>query len=286
MRIFNVVALALVVMLLTGCSKFEAIQEKALDVTKQQTLWSIKYGSHTRNVLDIALPANRTTNTPVIVFIHGGAWIMGDKGVFLQEIDKFSKAGFACATINYRYASDITNVHNPDLPNDVKAAIDFIVSKSAVWNVSPDRFGLVGQSAGGHLSLLTAYTLNDGRIKACASWAGLLNLIDPDQLAITGAPLLFKTYVGSSLNTYADTLHYQQASPYWMANSSSVPTLMIQGTEDIGVPYSNAVRMHQHLDSLGVDNQLTTFNGAGHLWAGSNLDNARNITLQWFLLKL
>lgn len=277
---------AVLLLFLCSCEKFEDLQEKKLDASKRQTLYHIAYGPKNRQVLDIALPANRSSNTPVVVFIHGGAWVMGDRSVFATEIQRFADAGIACASINYRYASDITHVHHPELPGDVRAAVDFIVSKSEEWQVSRDRFGLVGHSAGGHLALTTAYGYNDGRIKACASWAGLLDLTADDQLAITGAPALFKTYLGAPLNSAADTLQYRGASPYWLATTYSVPTLLIHGTNDIGVPYADAQRMKTKLDQLKVPNTLITFDGAGHIWTGKNLNRARNESLAWFQGKL
>lgn len=271
------------VSIFTSCSKFEALQEKKLDSAKQQTLWEIKYGNHTRHTLDIALPANRSESTPVVIFIHGGAWMFGDKSVHIPEIEKFAQAGIACATINYRYASSITGVHHPDLPNDVRSAVDFIASKASPWGISADRFGLVGQSAGGHLALLTSYTLNhDGRIKACASWAGVVNLLDNDQMKVAGGELVGKTYMGIDLKSVADTLRYREASPYYMATSTSVPTFLLHGTNDIAVPYSSVVKMQQHLAELEIENKLKTFDGGGHLWFGSDLETARTLTIDWF----
>lgn len=282
----KIVIFSFALLILSSCEKFEELQEKNLDASKQQTLFQIPYGPKGRHVLDIALPKNRNENTPVVVFIHGGAWIMGDKIVFEQEIQQFADAGLACATINYRYASGVTNVHHPDLPDDVNLAVDYISSKSSLWKVSPDRFGIVGHSAGGHLAMSSAYARNDGKIKACASWAGLINLIDEDQLAITGSHALFKTYVGSPLNNASDTLLYKNASPYWTVNTHSVPTLLIHGTDDIGVPFSNAARMQAKLNDLHVENALITFDGAGHIWTGKHLREARSATLAWFQGKL
>lgn len=265
---------------LAGCQNW---QEDQLDSSKQQTLYGMKYGNHQRNVLDIALPANRNTQTPVVIFIHGGAWVLGDRSVFATEIQQFASAGIACATVNYRYASDLSNTHHPALHEDIRAVVDHIASKSELWKVSPIRFGIVGHSAGGHLSLLTSYTLNsDGRIKACASWAGPSNFLDADQLAIDGAYDIFDTYTGTGLSTASDTALYMQASPYWMATASAPPTLLVHGTQDELVPYSNTVRLQQRLDSLGVLNAFTTLQGAEHIWTGTNLETARSVTLNWF----
>jgi acetyl esterase/lipase len=273
--------------LFSSCKKFEEIQESKLDARKKQILYNMSYGEHNRNKLDIALPKNRTVNTPVVIFIHGGAWVAGDKNVFLTEIEQFALEGIACATINYRFASDLLNIHHPDLPEDIRKAVDYIASKSEKWQVSPSSFGLVGHSAGGHLSLITTYIFNnDNIIKACASWAGPVNFIDPAQLSINGAKDILKTYTGRVLNTPTDTMIYKEASPYWTATASSVPTYLIYATNDDLVPYSTAVSFEQQLNSLGVTNSFLTFQNEDHIWTGNNLTQARNRTLQWFKERL
>lgn len=280
--------IAVVLFTLTACTKGDEWQEKMLDAAKLQTLYGMHYADgNDRYVLDVALPKNRTTNTPVVIFIHGGAWVGGDKSVFATDIQQFAAQGIACATLNYRYAEDAKNVHHPDLPTDIMKAVDYIAGKSELWKVSPTRFGLVGHSAGGHLALSTTYSFDaNNRIKACASWAGPLNLLEPQQWAIAWAPDIFKIYTGTALSTPADTLKYKEASPYWMVNSNSTPTLLVYGTADATVPYIIGTQMKQRLDSLGVENSMTILNGADHIWTGSNLTTARNNTLQWFLQKL
>lgn len=279
--------LVLCVLFIQSCKKADQWQENLLDSKHSQTLYSISYGSDNRNQMDIALPKNRTTNTAVVVLIHGGAWVMGDKAYFATDIQKFANEGIACATINYRFASDIKGLHNNEIVADIRKAIDFISSKSEAWQVSPNRFGLGGHSAGGLLAMITAYTKNeDGKIKASASWAGPIDLIDSDQLKISGSNELFKFYVGHPLNSSADTTFYKEASPYWMLNSNSVPTLLIHGTLDPGVPHCNAVKMKQKLDNLGVQNSFLSMEGAYHIWTGQHLKQARSATLYWFETKL
>ncbi|OFY84551.1 MAG: hypothetical protein A3F72_14205 [Bacteroidetes bacterium RIFCSPLOWO2_12_FULL_35_15] len=269
------------------CKKEESLQESLLNPNRKQTLIDMRYGESFRNYFDIALPKNRTTNTPVVILIHGGAWVMGNKNYFAKDIQNFADEGIACVTLNYRYASDISAVHHPDLPLDIRKAIDFICSKSEKWQISTTRFGLAGHSAGGHIAMLTSYLYNeDGKIKACASWAGLTNLIDHDQLNITLSEQLFKIYTGCALNNSDDTLRYKAASPFWNLKNTSVPTLLIHGTEDPGVPYCNAERMKAKLDNLGVSNKLVTMQGAYHIWTGEHHEEARRETLDWFKERL
>lgn len=280
-------SLFLFLIVVSGFFSCQKWQEDQLDATKKQTLYEIKYGSHARNTLNIALPANRNTQTPVVIFIHGGAWVGGDKGVFATEMNVFADAGIACASMNYRFANDAQNVHHPELPEDIRKAVDFLASKSNQYQISPSRFGLVGHSAGGHLSLLSAYMFNsDQKIKACASWAGPVDLIDPEQYAISIAPQIFDIYVGHPLQTANDTLLYKEASPYWLVNANCVPSMLVYADEDELVPYGNGVKMHQKLNDLGIETRFETLNGASHTWVGNHLSHARNTTLAWFQEKL
>lgn len=270
------------VLCLLSCNKEINFQNEEIDRSKKQTLRSISYGNNERHTLDIALPKNRNEETPVVIFIHGGAWVLGDKRVFSQEIQDFADAGIACATINYRYASSLSGIHHPQLPEDVMLAVNFIASMSSEWGVSDELFGLVGHSAGGHLATITPYIINNEKIKSCASWAGPVDFIDSDQLSISGSKDLFEIYVGAPLISYQDTSLYKLSSPYHMVNSNSIPTLLIYATEDEGVPYSNGIKMNNRLQTLGINHKLVTLTGAGHIWLGNNLKTARQETLDWF----
>lgn len=284
MNSWKLIVPAALVLLFSGCEKW---QEDQLDASRQQTLTNISYGNGLRHRMDIALPADRDTTTPVVIFIHGGAWVFGDKGVFRDDIEQYAEEGIACATINYRFASQLTGIGHPEIPQDVRMAIDHIVAKSDLWKVSPRRFGLVGHSAGGHLALQASYTLNDdGRIVACASWAGPVDFLDPDQLAISGAPGLFSTYVGTGLNSAADSALHRVASPFHVAHAGVPPTLLVYGTVDELVPHVVGLRMAAKLDSLGVQHQMVTLQGEGHVWEGQALEQARSSTLDWFHSKL
>ncbi|HEX8516009.1 MAG TPA: alpha/beta hydrolase [Bacteroidia bacterium] len=270
-----------------SCKKADEWQEQGLDSRRARTLYSISYGPDNRHQMDISLPKDRSCNTPVVILIHGGAWVMGSRYYFSADIKDFAREGIACATINYRYASERKGIHNNEIVADIRRAVDFIVSKSEEWQVSPGRFGLAGHSAGGHLAMMTAYTKNeDHRIKACVSWAGPVDLLDEEQLAISGSDQVFQVLVGQTLNSAGGNALHKAASPYWAAGNNSVPTLLIHGTNDPGVPHSTAVKMQKKLDELGVVNSFTSMDGAYHIWTGKHLHQARSATRAWFHSKL
>ena len=114
------------------------------------------------------------------------------------------------------------------------------------------------------------------------SWAGPVNLLDKEQLKITGGKMVAKNLVGCSLKTTADTLLYKNASPFYQIHSNIPPTLIIHGTKDIAVPYSSVVDFYNQLKNNSEQHQMITLEGKGHLWSGETMDNARNKTIDWF----
>jgi len=107
--------------------------------------------------LDIYQPKKIKTNCPVVVFIHGGAFKMGDKAGFMDQtaIKKIVDAGFIVASINYRLSSEALY---PAQIHDVKAAIRFLRANSEKYKINSEKVISWGGSAGGCLSALAATT--------------------------------------------------------------------------------------------------------------------------------
>jgi len=96
----------------------------------------LKYGKYHRNRMDIAIPViSYDKKVPIVVLIHGGAWVMGNKGYFYHTMRYFAKRGIAAATINYRFASDRKKVHQNEILEDVSSAIKYIESNSEKWKI-------------------------------------------------------------------------------------------------------------------------------------------------------
>jgi len=253
------------------------------------TLRNVAYGPEDRNILDIALPKNRSVkNTPLIIFIHGGAWVLGNKLFFFREMQEFSDSGFACACIDYRFVNNEKKVHHKEITSDILLALSYLRAHSQSFNISPDRIGLMGHSAGAHMSMIVAYALDSAHlIKAVVSWSGPSNFLDPLQPTgeKTGQNVL-AVYCGTPLKTSADTAVWKSVSPYYMVKPNSAPTLIVQGDHDNLVPEPMAVKMHARLDSLGVDNKLVVLKGSAHIYIGSGLLKARAESYSWMKAKL
>ena len=129
-------------------------QSQMKDTQAFKDLEYIKNG-HERNKLDIYLPKNYKEQKPlpVIVWIHGGAWRAGDKANCRSRI--FIKDGFAAVSINYRLSQ---HAIWPAQIQDCKAAIRYLRANAKKYNLDPDRIGVWGSSAGGHLVAMLGTT--------------------------------------------------------------------------------------------------------------------------------
>ena len=113
-----------------------------------------KYGPHERQVLDL-WKARSETPTPLVVFIHGGGFLVGSKEYAKAELVRRCRdQGISVAAINYRYSSQAPF---PAPFEDAARAIQYLRSRARDWNLDPTRFGGTGGSAGGGLSLWLAF---------------------------------------------------------------------------------------------------------------------------------
>jgi acetyl esterase/lipase len=104
------------------------------------------------NSLDIYAPLT-CKNLPVIVFIHGGTWVLGNKGILNDKITSFLSENLIYVSINYRLSPD---VQHPSHAEDVASAIVWLYKNIADYGGNPQKIFLLGHSAGGHLSALIA----------------------------------------------------------------------------------------------------------------------------------
>lgn len=118
-------------------------------------LRDVKYGSHERNVLDFWFAKNTNAAAPLIVFIHGGGFVGGDKSKKLSPaaLREALNGGAAFMSINYRFRE-----HAPvqDILRDAARAIQFVRAKAGRFHIDPKRIASFGSSAGAGTSLWLA----------------------------------------------------------------------------------------------------------------------------------
>jgi acetyl esterase/lipase len=125
------------------------VQVKVPPKLPSPTYENVKYGPHERTVLDF-WQAKSGPPTPVLVSIHGGGFVAGNKSVQPQLLKECLDAGISVAAINYRYS---TQAIAPAPFHDGARAVQFLRSRAKEWNIDPSRFAATGGSAGAGISL-------------------------------------------------------------------------------------------------------------------------------------
>ena len=164
------------------------------------TLANVRYGDHPRQVLDFYKAASSSsTPAPLVVYIHGGGWVNGDKsGINKEMLTRLLHEGISVAAINYRFVTQAQEAGiRPPVKwplEDAARAIQFLRSKAAEWNLDKNRIGATGGSAGACSSLWLA--LHDDMARrdgadaiarestrlTCAAVNGAQTSLDPRQL--------------------------------------------------------------------------------------------------------
>ena len=254
-----------------------------------KTILNVAYGNGAAQVMDIYLPASRSTlTTKVIILIHGGGWTEGDKNdpLFAPFVDSLKKRlpDYALFNINYRLSAP-TNNNFPTQELDIKAATEFIYAKRNEYGIS-DKFVMAGASAGAHLAMLQAYK-NNGTVKprAVISFFGPTNLLDMYNNPVNNNPFI---PVGLALaigkTPAQDPLIYTNSSPInFISSNTAMPTILLHGGLDPLVNKDQSLAVKTKLTAAGIASQYVLYPTAGHGdWDAATYTDAFN-KIQAFL---
>lgn len=246
-------------------------------------------------MLDIALPVKGDGPFPLVVCIHGGAWQTGNRAAHHRTIRLLAEQGFVAATIQYRLAP---KAKYPAQLDDVRAAVRFLREKAKDFRIDDNKVAALGDSAGGHLSLLVGLMDPPGDEKVPSVVQAVVNFYGPTdfrawKLPDLGEALLKGALKKDSTQILEDFLGTGDKKADIMATVSPIthidkkdpPVLTFQGTVDPLVPVDQARLLHAALEKAGVMNQLEILEGASHGWGGEMRDRTDRITLE-FLRKV
>lgn len=258
---------------LSSCSKGDDTVQP--DSVEAKTVTNISYGSDNRQKLDLYLPADRSREkTRLVIMIHGGGWTSGDKSELAPYVSELQKRipGLAIANLNYRLATQTANQF-PAQENDVKAAVQFLLSKSEEYLIS-ENIVLLGVSAGAHLALLQGYKHGDIiQPEAVISFFAPTDMSDMYLNPVNGSlPLLLQALMGYSYNQ--NPAIYNNSSPINFVDANSPPTLILHGEKDNTVPIRQAKMLKDKLEAARVDHEYVTYPNEGHGWSGENLEDS------------
>ena len=239
--------------------------------------------------LDIFTPDQPDKNLHIgVIQLHPGGFRVGSRKMIQARSEALSEMGFTCFAAEYRL---VPEAPWPAQIHDVKAAIRWVRTHAAEWNIDPDRILLQGFSAGAHLALFAAGTQDNPEFEGDGGQLGVSTKVsavvalypptdmfrDPDEAAFGNQyPVADMNAWNQHLRGYAGVPSWvllglgasedaiRRASPSSFISSSFPPALLMHGTADILVPYASTVRFHQALLAAGVTSDLHLFGGQPH----------------------
>ncbi len=227
------------------------------------------------HLLDLEVPDSEEP-VPLVVFVHGGGWVNGDKAS--NRADVLVPYGYAVASINYRLSRTDTW---PAQIHDCKAAIRWLRGNGDRFNIDTERIGVWGSSAGGHLVAMLGTTTGlsevqidtltidlegdvgtfpeqSSAVQAVCDYYGPSDLLNTPGMS----PGPITALLGIEAGQFPALA--QSASPIYFVDPEDVPFLIFHGTLDPVVPLSHSENLHAALLQNQVPSTLVVLEGAGH----------------------
>ncbi|MFP6765073.1 MAG: alpha/beta hydrolase fold domain-containing protein, partial [Planctomycetaceae bacterium] len=235
---------------------------------------------HPRQKLDLYLPKNWKSDRllPIIVYIHGGGWRSGNKASGARRVLPYVASGkFAGVSIGYRLSSDATW---PAQIHDCKAALRWLKGNAQKFHLNPDRIGIAGSSAGGHLVAMLGTTgaveslegslgehrNQDSRVACVVDEFGptsFLTMDDfPGRMEHNSPTSPESLLIGGPIQEHQDKC--RRAGPLMYVSQDDPPFLIIHGTQDPLVPFNQSVIFAEKLKAGGVPYILQEMTGGEH----------------------
>lgn len=225
---------------------------------------------------------------PAIVFIHGGGWQSGDKGVgaWRNMPIAYAEKGYVCISVNYRLTDEAPF---PACIEDCQCAVRWLRAHAEEYNVDPDRIGAFGMSAGAHLVAMLGVTNDDGKTENDnRPHAGYSSTVA--SVCCVATPTHFLKWTDESANsklvaamprlfgngTVEEQMHVaKMASPISHLAKDPVPFLVIHGTADKTVPVFQGDTFVEALKKAGGDVTYLRYEGSGHGVYGQNKEETQ-----------
>lgn len=251
--------------------------------------------------LDVYHPTKQVyEQNPVLIHFHGGAWITGSKesvnnARFNGAFNLLREKGYTIVSPNYTLA-ELGQSPFPACLEDAVSAVKWVQDHAEEYNFDLTNVGIMGESAGGHIALMTAFNgqyserLSQpvqlryvvdvyGPTNLFALYEAQTPMMDSVNTMTATLPISFRECL--NINQYlfgfnpADSLEVAQAfadsfSPVFKVKSDDPPVLMIHGDADRVVPISQSHLLKEALDSLHHPYEFHILEGVDHAFAGQS----------------
>jgi acetyl esterase/lipase len=225
-------------------------QAQATDASApHRLLRDVVYGPDRLQRLDVYLPPPGQAAQGVVFMVHGGAWRWGDKAaarVVEAKVARWVPLGLAVVSVNHRLLPDTPVAQQAD---DIRRALAFAQQQAAAWQVPPERWVLMGHSAGAHLVALVSANPAPALALGARPWLGMVSLdsaaLDVPRLMQQRHPRLYDQAFGS------DPAYWQATSPLAQLVAGSPPALLVCSTLRPDQPCLSAQAYAERLHALG-----------------------------------
>jgi len=280
-----------IILLLFSTELLAQSTNRVLDIFPKGTVLydDLPYANDTlkKHLLDIYLPTQSKDSYPLIIWIHGGAWMSNDKyadmGYMKQTLKSFIDSGYAVASIDYRWS---TMAIFPAQIQDCNQAIEYLYQHADKYKLDRKRFALIGFSAGGHLANLVGLSNNnlikdfyaDGKkphfkIRLVLDFYGPANFFTLKGNDSKDPKNPINLLLGGTVTDKPDLA--KEASPITYIDKNDPPFLIVQGEKDESVNPDQATALNTRLMSAGVKSELIIVPGAPHYGVMFDAENIR-----------
>lgn len=252
-------------------------------------LRDVDYGGEGKKsqTLDLFIPKTEAGDKPLplIVWIHGGAWLAGSKEGCPAL--RFLSQGYAVASLNYRLSQEAIF---PAQIEDCKGAIRYLRANAAKNHIDPNRIGVWGSSAGGHLVALLG-TSGDvkelegkvggnlevsSRVQAVCDWFGPTDFMEigkfPSNMKHNDPGSPESKLIGAAILENKDKC--AKVNPITYIKKDNPPFLIMHGDADMTVPLNQSELLNDALKKAGVEVTFEVIKGAGHGFRGPEIDKS------------
>ena len=234
--------------------------------------FNIEYGEAggEKLLLDAHVPEGSGTH-PVVLIVHGGGWMSGDREKDIVPVFAPYATNFTWFTISYRLASTTTN-HWPACFEDLQTAIRWVKQHAGEYKGDPNRIALFGYSAGGHLvTLAGTHATDDTKVQAIVGMAPPTDLVWDNERR-GGASVSMKALFNLESTNLTESVRavLKENSPVTYIKPGLPPFIILQGSADKTVPAEQSQAFQKKLQAAGVSCDMITIPEGQHRIADWN----------------